>query len=47
MEEHVQSLQPRERHMVLSSGVSVPLVDDTRRSTSTVKLAKARVIPPK
>jgi hypothetical protein len=25
----------------------VPLVDDTRRSTSPVKLAKAYVIPPK
>jgi hypothetical protein len=33
--------------MILSSGVSVPLVDDTRRSTSAVKLAKTYVIPPK
>jgi hypothetical protein len=47
MEEHVKSLLPRERLMVLSSGVSVPLVDDTRLSTSAVKLAKAYVIPPK
>jgi hypothetical protein len=47
MEEHVKSLLPRERLMVLSSGVSVPLVDDTRRSTSAVKLARAYVIPPK
>jgi hypothetical protein len=39
MEEHVKSLLPRERLTVLSSGVSVPLVDDTRRSTSSVKLA--------
>jgi hypothetical protein len=47
MEEHVKSLLPRERLMILSSGVSVPLVDDTRRSTSAVKLAKSYVIPPK
>jgi hypothetical protein len=47
MEVHVKSLLPRERLMVLSCGVSVPLVDDTRRSTSAVKLAKAYVIPPK
>jgi hypothetical protein len=45
MEEHVQSLLPRERLMVLSSGVSVPLVDDTRRSTSAVKFAKAYIFP--
>jgi hypothetical protein len=43
----VQSLLPRERLMVLFSGVSVPLVDDTRRSTSAIKSAKAYVIPPK
>jgi hypothetical protein len=36
MVEHVKSLLPRERLMVLSSGVSVPLVDGTRRSTSAV-----------
>jgi hypothetical protein len=47
MEEHVQSLLPPKRLMVLSSGVSVPLVGDTRRSTSAVKLAKAYVISPK
>jgi hypothetical protein len=47
MEEHAQSLLPRERLMALSSGVPVPLVDDTRRSTSAVNLAKAYVIPPK
>jgi hypothetical protein len=47
IEEHVQSLRPRERLMLLSSGVSVLLVDDTRRPTSAVKLAKAYVIPPK
>jgi hypothetical protein len=47
MEEHVQSLLPRERLMVLSSGVSVPLVDDTRCYTSAVKLDKAYVIHPK
>jgi hypothetical protein len=47
MEEHVQSLLPREILIVLSSGVSVPLVDYTLRSTSAVKLAKAYVIPPK
>jgi hypothetical protein len=47
MEEHVKSLLPREILMVLSSGVPVLLVDDTRRSTSAVKLAKAYVIPPK
>jgi hypothetical protein len=51
MEEHVKSPLPHERLMVLSSGVSVSLVDDTCRSTSTttsaVKLAKAYVIPPK
>jgi hypothetical protein len=47
MQEHVKSLLHRERHMVLSSGESVPLVDDTRRSTSAVKLAKAYVFPPK
>jgi hypothetical protein len=41
MEEHVQSLLPRERLMVLSSGVSVPLMNDTRRYTSAVKLPKA------
>jgi hypothetical protein len=46
MEEHVKSLLPSEILMVLSSGVSVPLVNDTRRSTSAVKLAKAYVIPP-
>jgi hypothetical protein len=45
MEEHVQSLLPRERPMVLSSGVSVSLVDDTRRSTSAVTLAKAYLTP--
>jgi hypothetical protein len=33
--------------MVLSGGVSVTLVDDTRRSTSAVKLTKAYVISPK
>jgi hypothetical protein len=33
--------------MFLSSGVSVPLVNVTRRSTSAVKLAKAYDIPPK
>jgi hypothetical protein len=47
MKEHVKSLLPRERLMVLISGVSVSLVDDTRRSTSAVKLAQAYVIPPK
>jgi hypothetical protein len=47
MEEHVQSLLPLERLMVLSSGMSVPLVDDTLRSISAVNLAKAYVIPPK
>jgi hypothetical protein len=47
MEEHVKYLLPREILMILSSGVSVPLVDGTRRSTSAVKLAKAYVIPPK
>jgi hypothetical protein len=47
MEEHVKSLLPREILLVLSSGLSVPLVDDTRRSTPVVKLAKAYVIPPK
>jgi hypothetical protein len=45
MEEHVKSLLPRKRLIDLFSGVSVPLVDDTRRSTSAVKLAKAYVIP--
>jgi hypothetical protein len=45
MEENVQSLLPRERLMVLSNGVSVPLVDDTRRSTSAVKLARAYFFP--
>jgi hypothetical protein len=47
VEEHVKYLLPREKLMVLFSGVSVPLVDDTRRSTSAVKLAKEYVIPPK
>jgi hypothetical protein len=45
MEEHVQSLLPRERPMVLSSGVSVSLVDHTRRSASAVTLAKAYLTP--
>jgi hypothetical protein len=43
--ERVKSLLPRGRLMVLSIGVSVPLVDDTRRSTYAVKLAKVYVIP--
>jgi hypothetical protein len=47
MEEHVKSHLPRERLMVLSSGMSVLLVDYTRHSTSAVKLAKVYVIPPK
>jgi hypothetical protein len=47
MEEHVQSLLQLEVLMVLSSGVLVPLADDTRRSPSAVKLAKAYVIPSK
>jgi hypothetical protein len=47
MKEHVQSLLSRAWLMILSSGVSVPLLDDTRRSSSAVKLAKAFVIPPK
>jgi hypothetical protein len=46
-EEHLKSLLPRERLMVLSSDQSVLLVDDARRSTSVVNLAKAHVIPPK
>jgi hypothetical protein len=47
VEGHVQSLMPRKRLMVLSSGVSIPLVDNTRRSTSAFKLAKVYVVPPK
>jgi hypothetical protein len=47
MEGHAQSLLPRERLMILSTGVSVSLVDDTRRSTSAVKLANAYIIHPK
>jgi hypothetical protein len=47
MKEHVKAFLPRERLMVLSSGFSVPLVDDSRRSTFAVKLAKAYVIPSK
>jgi hypothetical protein len=46
MEEHVQSLLPRERLVVLSSGLLVPPVDGTRCSNSVVKLTKAHVIPP-
>jgi hypothetical protein len=37
----------RAAEQVLFYGVSVPLVDDTRRSTSAVRLAKAYVFPPK
>jgi hypothetical protein len=46
MEEHVKSLLSLKILTVLSSGVSIPLVDDTRRSTSAVELTKANVIPP-
>jgi hypothetical protein len=37
MEEHVKSHLPRKRLMIISSSVSIPLVDDTRRSTSAFK----------
>jgi hypothetical protein len=47
MEEQVQSILPHERLMVLSSGLSVPLVDDTRQFTSSVRFCKACEIPPK